>query len=1236
MVPNNTNIFNIVESAVKDHESMMNSIVTLVNDISRITKKLDPSKLTESVTTLKTLNGVINEYSTTIGTIIESIINDIPNSQSINDVLGYIEWEEINDNDIVIKSKYHILEVMSNISEVIKTMYKSISDTSKIGGDFKSSKKVKKNIKYFGLITKSIIFEMSKVLRETSYQMSDLNNQNTQKIDTDAFKNIISAINDIIKFEMPSRIKLKAKLLLLRDYFNILFKSLRSLSIDFEKRYKTEINNLNVVLSDKKGILNISDKFDELIDGLIGAFSKPGLLVVKYFVKQTSKIIVEISESVKEINDIPAIELSNDIIKLINDYVSLFNMINKLGIRLIPAKLLISNIDGTESIIWRLIDLNNNLNKGDESKFNYVLILMNDLKKIQSSLISLGILALPATLAMKLSGIFIKSFDAFITLLNNSFKNNDIDHVEVAINNIKSIIGNLIIVSLELVALGAIAILATKYLLIGSAYILGLFGFVLLVVNLMNTIRLAKVRKMQMITNMIVNIFKNLLLITAEIIIFALASPALIVACAVSLIAITAFVGLMWLISGVMGLLSKLSIKMTINTTVVGLTIAFVVGVLIASALALLALAKISEVVVPALLNIGILLGGIVVLIVALIGLGALLLAATPIIIPAMIGLGLAMILIGELLLTALMLKGLSDIDIQKDVMSNKIDDIKDVISIIRDGMVELALDNKFMLQSTIGMRRTKRLTKQIRKIAENLNTIQSITLDKAAIGNNITKIFGVVGDIERRLLEFNRVKPLDENGNDTESIIDKIQNARQQKRLLKQNVKIMRRTDRVVGEIHDIAQKLDFIQSIEIQEGVVNDRVTKIFDIISSLEGKLSEFNTGVVATESSSIDIISEIESSKNKRKYFRQNKRTLNKVDKILGEVYDIAQKLDYLKSIDIKSDDVIVGVDKVFEVVTSVENKLNTELTIEKKDVEVFKNKLNIVNEINNFIEQFTIPTFKTIDSTPYSKFIESVNDILKQIDSQKIRENVIERFNKNIGIIKNITIDINGIDKLTNDIDKNAYINIIDDIDLILSRISGGQQIKYNEFNKKLEAVKKAGKILTEFSNDFLSANTNDVDKVTENYIKFVDKINNSKLENLKTTANIFEKMARFSETINGNFEGLATTINDKLMPLLEELKETMNSVPDKLDKGFAGTQNSIYEASPNTSRNVSSFNNQVKAEAIATGKNVSEEEINRKAQNMMNQQMSNMSHGIEAKLDELIEILSGSLKVQME
>lgn len=1236
MVPNNTNIFNIVESAVKDHENMMNSIITLVNDISRITKKLDPSKLTESITTLKTLNSVINEYSTTIGTIIKSIINDIPNSQSINDVLGYIEWEEINDNDIVIKSKYHILEVMSNVTEVIKTMYKSIDNMSKISDDFKSSKKIKKNIKYFGLITKSIIFEMSKVLSDASYQMDNLNNQNIQKIDTDAFKNIISAINDIIKFETPNKLILRAKLLSLRDYFNILFKSLRSLSRDFEKRYKTEINNLNVILSDKKGILNISDKFDELTDGLIRAFSKPGLLVVKYFVKQTSKIIVEISESVKEINDIPAIELSNDIIKLINDYVSLFNMINKLGIRLIPAKLLISNIDDIESIIWRLIDLNSNLDRREDSKFSYILTLVDGFKRVQTSIIALGLLALPATLAMKLSGIFIKSFDAFITLLNNSFKNSNIDHVQIALNNIKSILKNLLIVSIELIAFGVIAMKATKYLLIGSAYILGLFGFVLLVVNLMNTIRLAKVRKMQMITNMIVNIFKNLLLITAEIIIFALASPALIVACTVSLIAITAFVGLMWLISGVMGLLSKLSIKMTINTTVVGLTIAFVVGVLIASALALLALAKISEVVVPALLNIGILLGGIVVLIVALIGLGALLLAATPVIIPAMLGLGLVMLLIGELLLTALMLKGLSNIDIQKDTISDKIDNIKDIISIIRDGMVELALDNKFILQSTIGIRRTKRLTKQIRKIAENLNTIQSITLDKAAIDNNITKIFGVVGDVERRLLEFNRVKPLDKNGNDTESIIDKIQNARQQKRLLKQNTKVMRRTDRIVGEIYDITEKLNFIQGIELQEGVINDSVTKIFGIINNLETELSKFNTGVEVANSSSIDMISEIEKSKGKRKYFRQNKRTLNKVDRILGEVYDIAQKLDYLKSIDIKSDDVIVGVDKVFEVVTSVEKQLNTEMVVGRKDVEVFKNKLNIVNEINNFIEQFTIPTFKTIDSTPYSKFIESVNSILKQIDTQKVRGSVIERFNKNIGIIKNITIDINGIDKLTNDIDKNTYINIIDDIDLILSRISGGQQIKYNEFNKKLGAVKKAGKILTEFSHDFLSINTNDVDKVTENYIKFVDKINNSKLENLKTTANIFEKMARFSETINGNFEGLATTINDKLMPLLEELKETMNSVPDKLDKGFAGTQNSIYEASPNTSRNVSSFNNQVKAEAIATGKNVTEDEINRKAQNMMNQQMSNMSHGIEAKLDELIEILSGSLKVQME
>lgn len=72
--------------------------------------------------------------------------------------------------------------------------------------------------------------------------------------------------------------------------------------------------------------------------------------------------------------------------------------------------------------------------------------------------------------------------------------------------------------------------------------------------------------------------------------------------------------------------------------------------------------------------------------------------------------------------------------------------------------------------------------------------------------------------------------------------------------------------------------------------------------------------------------------------------------------------------------------------------------------------------------------------------------------------------------------------------------------------------------------------------------------------VIDNYIKFLDKVNYIDITKLKTTENMFAHMAKFSESISGNFDGLADALNDKIAPLLEEinniLKETNSIVTD--------------------------------------------------------------------------------------
>jgi hypothetical protein len=142
-------------------------------------------------------------------------------------------------------------------------------------------------------------------------------------------------------------------------------------------------------------------------------------------------------------------------------------------------------------------------------------------------------------------------------------------------------------------------------------------------------------------------------------------------------------------------------------------------------------------------------------------------------------------------------------------------------------------------------------------------------------------------------------------------------------------------------------------------------------------------------------------------------------------------------------------------------------------------------------------------------------------------------------------------------------------------------------------------------------------------KMLDNYGKFIDKVNTIDVEKVKTTADVFGQMAKFSESINGDFEELASTLNEKLMPVLEELKGVMSEIPEKLDKGFADTSASI-------GANQSSVQpNEVKAQVSRENPKMDEDEINKEVSRRIRENNQDKMNGTAAKLDELISLLKG-------
>lgn len=67
-------------------------------------------------------------------------------------------------------------------------------------------------------------------------------------------------------------------------------------------------------------------------------------------------------------------------------------------------------------------------------------------------------------------------------------------------------------------------------------------------------------------------------------------------------------------------------------------------------------------------------------------------------------------------------------------------------------------------------------------------------------------------------------------------------------------------------------------------------------------------------------------------------------------------------------------------------------------------------------------------------------------------------------------------------------------------------------------------------------------------EITDTYIKFLDRLDKADLQRLQVTERMLRNWADLSQSIRGNFEGFATSINEHIAPLLKDLNMTMDEV----------------------------------------------------------------------------------------
>ena len=126
--------------------------------------------------------------------------------------------------------------------------------------------------------------------------------------------------------------------------------------------------------------------------------------------------------------------------------------------------------------------------------------------------------------------------------------------------------------------------------------------------------------------------------------------------------------------------------------------------------------------------------------------------------------------------------------------------------------------------------------------------------------------------------------------------------------------------------------------------------------------------------------------------------------------------------------------------------------------------------------------------------------------------------------------------------------ESAY-DVYDALGKVVERIN---QIKVESgFEESLGAVQKTQDLLASLSK-ISDKDVKNNERLTNSYVKFFDKVDRVDSTKLKTTEKIMENWARLSESINGNFDRLADAFTEKLLPVIKELKESLERIDDTL------------------------------------------------------------------------------------
>lgn len=669
-------------------------------------------------------------------------------------------------------------------------------------------------------------------------------------------------------------------------------------------------------------------------------------------------------------------------------------------------------------------------------------------------------------------------------------------------------------------------------------------------------------------------------------------------------------------VGGLLGVLGTMLLAIVLEIAIGVLGLGAVIGiagvtfVIIVSAL-LLAAASIMAQIQKCNVDMGIMgiLGVISLAILAIVGIG--MLGLTAIIALAFMPMNIA--LVGMFYPIAQKINEIGQYELDEDAIKKKIDICKSILDYIKESFGDIVIfEGKTTMRAKLNIYTGVSLLNNIRGLIFKLGFIGKLKIDSERAIKNVELSITTVYKIEEAINTLTKI-PTNEDGSiNTKGLINEILGDAIQGMMAK---KKFNRADRILAQIFSIVKKLNAIQEFTINYDKISNTLESILGekgVITKIEEFINKKNA--LPDNWTYKDVINMWKQNVEDNLNYRAQNRMMNRSDKILTQIHTIVKTLDEINKFSVNKDNITSKLEKIFDVIDWVDKYVaqRNAMTEEEKEELIRRMRLNSFFNTDLFTdpeEMIKMAEAANIDRT--TKIIVGIGDMtrsLKDIMEIKVTPDAAQ---------KKVTNILNCIDQIYTEIEtrtKNKTAWFSDGTDKTVNKICE----EINVLNESLRGL--SGITDSEVKNSKAAL---------DNYSKFLTKVDTLKVENLEKSASMFEQMARFSESITGNFDKLAESLSDEIMPLLKELKDTMEQANKSLESGFSSTTETLMATSPVP---VSSDN--MNSVVKANNPNMTPEQQQAEATRRMAAQMRNQNNTLAAKLDEMISLLSGSGRIR--